>query len=219
MDNALYEVKRLMRNIEVKDANEMDNSDEWNKVFQIMSEHGASREDVDAYREHYKQTALSLLKEPLSDIPRGRMIQFLNIFKNELNKYKESFRLFRSQKVDISALMDQYDKFSSVLSYFSDFLVENGDHETDYIPGLDETEAYKNNKLIDIEESDLNEYYKAVEQAFDCYSCLAEYALKSIENADEALMNAVSFNMDVLDLYINGIMEFIESENKNASDI
>ena len=57
MDNARDEVKRLMRKIEVKDANEMDNSEEWNKVFQIMSEHGASREDVDAYREHYKQTA------------------------------------------------------------------------------------------------------------------------------------------------------------------
>lgn len=219
MDNARDEVKRLMRKIEVKDANEMDNSEEWNKVFQIMSEHGASREDVDAYREHYTQTALSLLKEPLSDIPRGRMLQFLNIFENELNKYKESFRLFRNKKVDISALMEQYDKFSSVLSYFSNLLVENGDHETDYIPGLDETDAYRNNKLIDIEESDINEYYKAVEQAFDCYSCLAEYAIKSIENADAALMNAVSFNMDVLDLYINGIMEFIENENKNASDI
>lgn len=219
MDNARDEVKRLMRKIEVKDANEMDNSEEWNKVFQIMSEHGASREDVDAYREHYTQTALSLLKEPLSDIPRGRMLQFLNIFENELNKYKESFRLFRNKKVDISALMEQYDKFSSVLSYFSNLLVENGDHETDYIPGLDKTDAYRNNKLIDIEESDINEYYKAVEQAFDCYSCLAEYAIKSIENADAALMNAVSFNMDVLDLYINGIMEFIENENKNASDI
>ncbi len=221
MDNARDEVKRLMRKIEVKDANEMDNSEEWNKVFQIMSEHGASREDVDAYREHYKQTALSLLKEPLSDIPRGRMIQFLNIFENELNKYKESFRLFRNQKVDISALMEQYDKFSSVLSYFSDFLVENGDHETDYIPGLDETDAYKNNKPIDIGESELSEHYEAVEHAFACYECLAEYARNAIENTDSALMNAVSFNMDVLDLYINGIMEFIENENENekASDI
>ena len=217
MDNARDEVKRLMRKIEVKDANEMDNSEEWNKVFQIMSEHGASREDVDAYREHNKQTALSLLKEPLSDIPRGRMIQFLNIFENELNKYKESFRLFRNQKVDISALMEQYDKFSSVLSYFSDFLVENGDHETDYIPGLDDTDAYKNNKPIDIGESKLREHYEAVEHAFACYECLAEYARNAIENADSALMNAVSFNMDVLDLYINGIMEFIE--NENASDI
>lgn len=219
MDNARDEVKRLMRKIEVKDANEMDNSEEWNKVFQIMSEHGASREDVDAYREHYKQIALSLLKEPLSDIPRGRMIQFLNIFENELNKYKESFRLFRNQKVDISALMEQYDKFSSVLSYFSDFLVENGDHETDYIPGLDDTDAYKNNKPIDIGESKLREHYEAVEHAFACYECLAEYARNAIENADAALINAVSFNMDVLNLYINRVMEFIENENEKASDI
>ena len=156
MDNARDEVKRLMRKIEVKDANEMDNSEEWNKVFQIMSEHGASREDVDAYREHYKQTALSLLKEPL-----------------------------------------------------------------DYIPGLDDTDAYKNNKPIDIGESELSEHYEAVEHAFACYECLAEYARNAIENTDSALMNAVSFNMDVLDLYINGIMEFIENENENekASDI
>lgn len=219
MDNARDEVKRLMRKIEIKDANEMDNSEEWNKVFQIMSEHGASREEVDAYREHYTQTALSLLKEPLSDIPKGRMLQFLNIFENELNKYKEVFQLFMNQKVDISVLMNQYDKFSSVLSYFSDFLVENGDHETDYIPGLDETDAYRNNKLIDIGESKLSEHYEAVEHAFACYECLTEYTRNAIENADAALMNAVSFNMDVLNLYINRVMEFIESENKNASDI
>lgn len=219
MDEVQDKIKKLMHKIEVKDVNEMDNSEEWNKVFQIMSEHGASREEVDAYREHYTQTALSLLEEPLSDIPRGRMLQFLSIFENELNKYKEAFRLFRNQKVDISALMEQYDKFSSVLSYFSDFLLENGDHKTDYVPGLDETDAYRNNKPIDIGESKLSEHYEAVEHAFACYECLAEYARNAIENADTVLMNAVSFNMDVLNLYINRVMEFIESENEKASDI
>lgn len=63
----------------------------------------------------------------------------------------------------------------------------------------------------------ISEHYEAVEHAFACYECLAEYARNAIENTDSALMNAVSFNMDVLDLYINGIMEFIE--NENASDI
>lgn len=219
MDEVRDKIKKLVHKSEIKEINGIDDTNELTEVFRMMAENGPGREEIDEYKEHYMRTAVSLLKEPLSEIPMGRLIQFVDVFEKELQKFKESYQDFRKQHIDFSVFMDQYDKFSSVLSCLSNSLVENGDQETTYIPGLDEMKPFANNVLVVAGETDVNKYYESLEHAFPCYDCLFSYVKKALNENDKALMNAVSYNIDVEDLYVGNLIACIEKYNKNASDM
>lgn len=205
------EIEQIRNKMNIKKANGMDISKDLDRALQIMSLHPAEKEAVDTYVNNYTKEAFSLLDEPQSDVPMGRIIQFMNIAERELGNLKKSCRLFMENKFNKSSLLVQYHKFDSACQYLSDLMTEVGDSETEYMPGLKETDAYANNVLVNAKETDICKYYDSFEHSLLCYDCLFTYVHKALETNDKALLNAVSFNMDVLNLYVHNVISFIEN--------
>lgn len=212
------EIERLLHKSDIKEVNGMDSAEDIDAALCLMSEHGADKEDVDSYVNDYTNTALSLLGEPLSEIPRGRIVQFLSILECELKHVVTAYEECKKQNIEPADFMTQYNAFHAAGMYLSDLLMESGDKETMYIPGLDEIEVYTNMPLIDVGKASLEKHHEVIAHAFSCFDCFISFARQAIENNDTALMSAVSFNIDLMGMYLHHIIDFVFTSNENASD-
>ena len=204
------QIEHLLKKSDVKEANGMDYKKELIEIFQLISLHQSNPIAHEAYRNRYIQVALSLLNEPLSDIPMGRVVQFLNVFKREFASFKDMYNKYKEKNISALELKEQYERFSSVLKYLCKLLSENGDHETTYIQELDEIPELKDNVLVEVGETDINKYYESLEYAFLYYEYMISFVQKAIDTNDKALLNATSFCIGAENLYVNCIIDFFK---------
>lgn len=211
------EIEQILNKIKLKEVNGLDVTKEWDRVFYLISLHPAKQKDVAKYSEDYTETTLSVLGEPLSDIPLGRVIQITSAAEHKLTDVETAFMSYKKQGITNDELKEEYHVFSSVIVFLCRILCEYGDKTSTCIPELDKTDAYKDNVVIDIVSATNDERINAILKTFDCYKCLLSILRNGITNDDKQIMSAVSFNLEILDMYVNNLITYL-CKAENASD-
>lgn len=212
------EIKKLLNKANIKEVNGLDDSAEMDQILQLMALHPAPQDEVSAYVENYQKLTLSLLDEPLSDIPMGRVLQFQKVFEKELENFKVVYEKYKNNDMDIESLLKQHEMFNAACESLDDALLENGDKETNYFPEMDK--ITENLIIIQSGETDIIKYYESLESLFAYFESVSSFINQAIDTNDKGLMNAISYNLGVGNLYLGDcLMDYIAEYNRKTQQV
>lgn len=212
------EIKKLLNKSKIKVANGMNDSAEMEQILQLMALHPAPQDEVSAYVENYQKLALSLLDEPLSDIPMGRVLQFQKVFEKELENFNVVYKKYKNKDIDIEAFLKQHEMFNAACESLDDALVENGDKETNYFPEMDK--ITENLIIIQSDETDIDKYYESLESLFAYFKSVSSFINQAIETNDKGLINAIAYNLGSGNLYLGDcLMDYIAEYNRKTQQV
>lgn len=212
------EIKKLLNKANIKVANGMNDSAEMEQILQLMALHPAPQDEVSAYVEKYQKLALSLLDEPLSDIPMGRVLQFQKVFEKELENFNVVYKKYKNKDIGIEAFLKQHEMFNAACESLDDALVENGDKETNYFPEMDK--ITENLIIIQSDETDIDKYYESLESLFAYFKSVSSFINQAIETNDKGLINAIAYNLGSGNLYLGDcLMDYIAEYNRKTQQV
>lgn len=195
------QISRLLKKCDIKDANGIDSSEELTTALQIMAENSASQEEIDAYKMTNKELALSLLDEPLSDIPMGQVIQFVKLVKREYDTFKQAVN--RNENV-----CNQFKRFNAVSEYLDDIIAGLSD-EGEFIetPELNTIGV----EFIDLDEnSDAELCLNEIKNKFEYSDAVIRLLEQGVTDNNIPLMSVTSFYLTIVTLYLHYIIEQLE---------
>ena len=210
LENDKKQIERLLKKSDIKEANGMNCSEELTEVLKLIAMHPAPMEEVDAYRNWYTTLALSLLKEPLSDIPMGRVTQFTKILNAEYNAFREECK---GKKRPV-CICNQFDRLEAVSEYLDYVIMDLSDKE-EFVetPELNNIEM----ELVNAEPNcEASVYIDTIEKTLDYYDAVIKLLNKGVETNDIALMSVTIFYLATTNLYLHYSIEYMREENKKA---
>ena len=111
------EIDRLLKKSKIKEANNLDNTKEIETVCSLMVKNGPTAEEMEVYKDRIRNIVLSLMTEPMSDIPKGQIIQLIQLEKQELDNFKSIYFEYKAGMLTINDLKEQHTKVNAVMQY------------------------------------------------------------------------------------------------------
>ena len=117
------EIDRLLKKSKIKEANNLDNTKEIETVCSLMVKNGPTAEEMEVYKDRIRNIVLSLMTEPVSDIPKGQIIQLIKLEKQELDNFKSIYFEYKAGMLTINDLKEQHTKVNAVMQYLDEILM------------------------------------------------------------------------------------------------
>ena len=208
-------IQRLGTKYDIKEANGTDGSKELHEMLTTL---GSTIDNSDghvyAFIAKTEALAKTLINEPLSDIPMGRIMQLIPIMEREYECFKDICNKYMNGDKDISASMirEQFDRFYAISEFTATSFRNLGDHKTIMWPEF--TELNKNEpdviNLAKIKANDMDTLLVAFENWTHVYDNLI-IAMKNVfESKDMEHFNSVFFVIGVENVYAGDIVRLLE---------
>lgn len=210
------EIDRLLKKSKIKEANNLDNTKEIKTVCSLMVKNGPTAEEMEVYKDRIRNIVLSLMTEPVSDIPKGQIIQLIKLEKQELDNFKSIYFEYKAGMLTINDLKEQHTKVNAVMQYLDEILmsfVHNDDCKE-----IPEIERIINNTIQVNIEDDLDKIHEALEYMIMYFDSLFLYMCQITETYESALINTIMFHMGVGNLYTGQIIDMIGKKKETQQE-
>jgi len=204
------QIERLLKKADIKEINGINCTEEVLDAIDLLLQNPVPEEVVDTYVSEYTTLALSLLEEPLSDIPMGQVMQFTKLVNKEYETFKDMFK----NKCESLIICQQFWRLNAASEYLSDIIMKLSDKE-EFIetPELNEIKM----ELVKVNpDDDISVYTDAIEKTFEYYDAVIKLLMQGVETNNVALMSVAIFYLTTTNLYNHYTIEYMEEEDKKA---
>lgn len=210
------EIERLLNKSKIKEANNLDSIKEIEKVCALMVKNGPTMEEMKEYKDRIRNIVLSLMAEPMSDIPKGQIIQLIQLEKKELDNFKSTYFEYKAGISTIGDLKEQHTKVNAVMQCLDEILmsfVQSEEYEE-----IPEVEKVVNNAIqVNIDDS-IIECQRALEYMIIYFDVLFPYMNKITETYESKLINTIMFHMGIGNLYTGQIIDIIIKKKETQQE-